>query len=108
MKKGILTATFGACVLAFTLACGGLTDQVGGMGGGGGGAGNEEACARYVDHMNSLTCMGGVEYNKDDMCGMLDMSPVDMTEYYDCLIENSSCDGDIPKMSVEGCTMPTM
>jgi len=101
MNKGVVSALAGASFLALTLACGG------GGGALSGNAANKPACEAYVDHMNSMSCLT-IEYNKDDMCSMVDMSPIDMTGYYQCLVDNSTCEGDIPKLEVDGCTMPTM
>lgn len=104
MKKGLPSALAIATITGFTLACGGTGE---GVDLDGGSADNVASCERYVDHMNGLECLD-IEYSKEDMCSMLDMSPVDMSSYYDCLVENSSCDGEIPKIDTSSCTMPTL
>ncbi len=78
--------------------------------GGGGGGGNAAACRNYVETYNSLPCMGSIKLKADDICpAMLDQSPIDMTGYYDCMAENSKCNGNIPDLSgVADCKMPTM
>lgn len=89
-----------AVTAVFTLACGGLD-------GAGGGADNQAACKRYVEHMNSLSCYPA-EMDADQTCpAALDMSPLDMSEYYDCLVAGATCDGDIPKIETAGCTPPS-
>lgn len=93
----MITVAAGVSLLAFGLACGGGT---------GGHAGNEAACGKYVEHMNGLSCMGGVTMDKSQTCAMLDMSPTNMEGYYGCLVENTSCDGQIPKISTENCSIP--
>ena len=43
------------------------------------------------------------------MCpASLNMTPIDMTGYYQCMIDGSRCNGDIPDMAgASNCTMPT-
>ena len=97
MKKGVMSAFSGAVVLVFGLACsgmdsGGTTIELGGEelavpASTGGGGGNQAACVRYVEHMNSLECTAA-QVNVDDMCpAALDMNPIDISSYYDCMVE---------------------
>ena len=68
----------------------------------GGGGGNQAACLEYVEHYNSLACIKkvGATFTPSDMCPPeLDITPQDMTGYYNCLKENSKCNGDIPDLA---------
>jgi hypothetical protein len=98
MKTGIATFGCAAITLALGLACGG-----------GGGYDNLAACERYVDAYNGLTCMSAVKLEKSTMCpSNLDLTPTDMASYYDCLAENSKCNGDIPDLAGQmNCSIPT-
>lgn len=100
-KPTLAVLTASATLLATSLACSGM------MAGMGGNAGNKTACEAYVKHMNGLECLG-VEYKADEMCAMVDKSPLDMEEYYNCMAENSKCEGKVPKIDISGCKMPTM
>lgn len=94
-----ITASAAAAAVMFSLACGG-----------GGNADNAAACKRYVEKQNGLECMKMAQLNANDMCpDTLDMSPVDMASYYDCLAENAKCNGEIPDLAGQAnCTMPSM
>ena len=101
--------TFGTVATAvfFTLACGG------GAGGsmGGGNSGNAEACKNYVQAYNDMTCIpDATKLDPATICpDNLDMSPVDMAEYYNCMAENSKCNGDLPDLAGQAnCKMPGM
>ena len=85
-------------VLLGTLACTGAV---------GGNAANRDACERYVAHMNTLTPCMGVHYDPDNLCSSVHQTTVDMTGYYDCLRQNSSCDGVEPVLDLDGCMPPT-
>jgi hypothetical protein len=95
-----ITAGAVTAAVVFGLACGGA----------GGNADNAPACKRYVEKQNSLACMSMAQLNANDMCpDTLDMSPIDMASYYDCLAENAKCNGDIPDLAGQAnCTMPSM
>ncbi|MEL6348770.1 MAG: hypothetical protein AAFV53_37040 [Myxococcota bacterium] len=82
-----------------------------GSGSASGGGGNVAACKRYIQHFNDLDCMpDSAELNVDDTCpDILDQSPVNMASYYDCMVENSTCNGNIPDISgMTNCKMPSM
>ncbi|MFH1466075.1 MAG: hypothetical protein ABIO70_16950 [Pseudomonadota bacterium] len=84
----------------------------GGAGGGGSDlADNVAACKYYVEAYNGLSCLksSGIQLNADDVCPSgLNLSTIDMREYYKCMADNSKCNGNIPDMSgVGGCRMPT-
>ncbi len=88
-----------------------IMEQVAASGGSaGGGSGNVEACTAYVEQHNSLSCVQslGVTYEPADMCpDALNLNPNDMSEYYQCMADNSQCDGDIPKLDgLSNCEMP--
>ncbi|MCB9675451.1 MAG: hypothetical protein H6737_10070 [Alphaproteobacteria bacterium] len=93
--------TVGAATTAiiFSLACGG-----------GGGYANQAACKSYIEKQNGLPCMKMATVDAGQMCpDQLDMSPIDMTEYYGCMEENAKCNGDIPDLGGQAnCSMPTM
>ncbi|MEZ4320237.1 MAG: hypothetical protein R3F61_22350 [Myxococcota bacterium] len=92
--------TFGAAssAIIFSLACGG------------GSFANQAACKSYIEAQNALPCMKMAQTDASQICpDQLDMSPVDMTEYYGCLEENAKCNGDIPDLAGQAnCSMPTM
>ncbi len=73
-----------------------------------GGSGNVAACQAWVAHSNSLPCYP-VDFDAAEMCPpALDMTPIDMSSYYQCMIDGSRCNGDIPDMAgASNCTMPT-
>ncbi|MFT5686354.1 MAG: hypothetical protein ACI8RZ_007310 [Myxococcota bacterium] len=77
-------------------------------GGGGSGAGNVAACESWVAHSNSLPCYP-VDFDASEMCPpSLDMTPIDMASYYECMVEGSRCNGAIPDMADAGnCSVPT-
>jgi len=74
----------------------------------GGSAGNVAACEAWVAHSNNLPCYP-VDFDAAEMCPQsLDMTPIDMSSYYQCMIEGSRCNGDISDMADAGsCSMPT-
>ena len=84
------------------------TTGSGGSGGSGGSSGNVAACEAWVTHSNSLPCYP-VDFQASEMCpSSLDMTPIDMTSYYQCMIDASRCNGSIPDMAdVSNCSMPT-
>jgi uncharacterized lipoprotein NlpE involved in copper resistance len=75
-------------------------------------ADNVAACKYYVQTYNGLDCLksAGIQLNADDVCPSgLNMSPLDMRDYYKCMADNSKCNGNIPDMSgVSGCSLPSM
>ena len=74
-----------------------------------GGSGNAAACRAYVEHYNSLECFGGVTMDPETTCpDIIDSTPIDMGSYYNCMIEHTSCDGNLPKVDgIDSCEMPT-
>jgi len=56
-----------------------------------GGQGNVDACTAYVDHMNSLDCIGGMEYSVDDTCRGQENIMADTKPMWDCMVENFTC-----------------
>ena len=76
----------------------------------GGGSGNSDACRAYVAHYNALSCVQsvGINFEADDMCpDALNLSSADMSSYYQCMSDNSKCNGDIPDMAgAADCKMP--
>jgi len=63
----------------------------------GSGGSNSEACKAYVQHYNSLSCMGAMNLSESDMCpDALDLGSSDMTPYWECMKTNSKCNGDMP------------
>ncbi len=92
----------GAALLIAGLACGGV---------GGGGFENQDACKKWMEKQNGLKCMKDAKVDADQACpAALDMSPLDMTEYYDCMAKGAKCKGKgkIPDLGGQAkCTMPT-
>jgi hypothetical protein len=72
------------------------------------GANNVAACQAWVEHSNNLPCYP-VDFDASEMCPAgLDMTPINMSSYYQCMVEGSRCNGDIPDVADAGkCTMPT-
>jgi hypothetical protein len=108
-------ALAGFVFLAFGSAGGGSSDfdfdkEFGDLDVGGGGGENVAACKRYVEKVNGLACMSSVQMNADDICpDALDISTLDMSGYYDCMADNSKCNGDIPDLGgISSCEMPSM
>jgi hypothetical protein len=99
----IASVVLGSLSLVAVLGCAGVTG--GGMGGN---AANKTACEAYVEKYNSLSCLGGTTL-PDTTCMGQENNPLDMSEYWTCMAENSKCNGDIPDMAgASNCTMPTM
>jgi hypothetical protein len=84
-----------ALIAGWSLACGltGTPEQ----------RANRDACEAYVDHMNGLTTCLGVSYDVDNICAGANDEPPAMREYYDCLRENSSCDGLDARLELDSC-----
>ena len=98
--------SFGAVATAvfFTLACGG-------GGSVGGGSGNAAACKNYIEAYNAMSCIpGATKLDAATICpDNLDMSPIDMSEYYNCMAAASKCNGDMPDLAGQAdCKMPGM
>lgn len=91
-------------VPVLALACAGLPFRPGAPAGAG--LASRQACEGYVDHVNGLPCMSGLNYDKVEMCGALELSPVDMTAYYECLVAGSTCDGTVPSIRIDACRAP--
>jgi hypothetical protein len=99
MKVGIAAAV----ALGFGLACSGMDLPTGG-----GSHANVAACNQYVDAFNNAAC-NAVDLNAGDLCPeTLDMSPCDMSPYYQCMAEAVKCNGDFLDISGQAnCSMPT-
>lgn len=114
LKRNLVS--LGALGVFAVLAAGSTPDVMdeisaaGAGGAAGGGGDNAAACRDYVAHYNSLSCVQsvGIEFEADDMCpDALDLNPNDMSGYYQCMIDNSKCNGDIPDMAgAVDCEMP--
>lgn len=64
------------------------------------GGGNKAACVKYVEHHNAQPCLKIAQLNAGDMCpDALDMNPKDMSKMYDCMRENTKCNGNIPDLA---------
>jgi hypothetical protein len=86
-------------VLAAGLACSSLPV---------GRSSNRVACERYVDHMNALEPCLGLRYDASNLCQEVDETAVDMGGWYECLLAHSACDGDRPRLDVDGCEPPVI
>lgn len=73
-----------------------------------GGAGNVAACEAWVAHQNALPCYP-VNFDASEMCpASLDMTPVDMGSYYQCMIDGMRCNGEVfDGADAQNCTIPT-
>lgn len=69
---------------------------------------NRQACEAYVAHMNTLESCMNITYQADNLCLGVDGAPVDMAPYYDCLRENSRCNGTEPELSLDQCNPPVV
>lgn len=110
-------ATFGTAGLTLLaiLGCGGELDaafediasevekeaeQAAGDASAGKAGGNKAACMAYIEHYNSLDCMGGVKLDAGTTCpDALDLNPQDMSKLYDCQIENTKCKDGMPDVA---------
>jgi len=90
--------TLSLCLCA-VLACAGTEPSEG--------AGNEDACRRYVDHMNGLDCVQ-LTYDADETCAGAGLSPADMVPYWDCARANARCEGETPVIEIAQCRQPMM
>lgn len=90
MRK-LLLLSAGLPVLGFTLACSGMAT---------GGNDNVTPCKEYVKHYNSLECIpDSAKFVPDEYCPeALNMSPKDLTPFYECQKENAKCDGKTPDL----------
>ena len=108
-KRNLLSfSTLSAFVFLAFGSTSGLIEEIQQAANGGGGSGNVAACEAYVAHANALPCYP-VDFEVSDMCpAALDMTPIDMASYYQCLVEGSRCNGDIPDMTdASNCSMPS-
>ena len=85
--------------LAAGLACGGM----------GGSYENQKACKAWIAKQNGLRCMKDIQQDADKICpASLDMTPLDMTDYYGCMEKNAKCNGKVPDLKGQSsCSMPT-
>ncbi|MBX2800258.1 MAG: hypothetical protein KTR31_21440 [Myxococcales bacterium] len=87
------------CVVLSATGCGLFEDP--------GNQSNLEACEDYVAYMNTLTPCMGISYTADNLCAGVLHTKEDLQPFYSCVRENSKCDGDVPVLDLDGCTMPT-
>ncbi len=81
-------------LITVTLATLGLT-------GCGDSADNVAACEGYVQQINSLECYSGAaRLDPGSTCGAFDDTDCDISDYFDCLTENTTC------MSIGGMSVP--
>lgn len=66
---------------------------------------NQDACAKYVEHLNGLDCRGD-EVSVEDTCpaNYDDEGAANCAAYFECLTSAASCDGDTFKNDVTSCT----
>jgi hypothetical protein len=89
LRGALLSAVAGVCL----------------VGASGCGQPNREACAAYVEHLNSLPCVEDVDV--DDNCpeGAFDGGDAaDCVSYFDCLTTAATCDGDTFVNDIDSCT----
>lgn len=108
-KRNLLS--FSALSVFVFLAFGstpGVIEQIQQAATGGGGAGNVAACEAWVAHQNALPCYP-VNFEASEMCPpSLDMTPIDMSSYYQCMIDGMRCNGDtFDGADAQSCAMPT-
>lgn len=105
MKKS-LVAVAAVFSLGFGLACSGLPTSVGGLGGGS--FDNVGACKRYVEAYNSAECLP-VDLDANDLCvDALNITPCDLSSYYDCMAAAVKCKDGLPDIAGQvDCKMPT-
>ena len=67
--------------------------------------GNKAACIAYVEHHNSLDCLGATKLDAATMCpDALDLGGADMKKMFQCQIENSKCtDGMLDVAGLASC-----
>ena len=75
--------------------------------GGGGGSDSLSACREYWEHYNSLSCIpAAAKQDVDTNCpAELNNGYIDMSGYYRCMKENTTCDGNIPAINTASCQM---
>ncbi len=105
MRPPLIARFTMALTLGCTVACAG--SPLFSNGSGANGIASRAACERYVDHMNGLPCMSGLNYDPVEMCGALELSAADMTPYYECLVRGCACQGEIPQIKIDSCRAPT-
>lgn len=91
-----------AVTLGVGLACSGMDLPTGG-----GAHKNVAACKGYVEAFNGAAC-NAIDLNAADLCpDTLDMSPCDMSPYYECMANAVKCNGDFLDISEQSnCSMP--
>ena len=122
IKRTIVSsmALAGFVALAFGSAGGGSSDidwdeldaELKALEDGGSGGGNAQACKDlYVAKYNGLDCLpASVQLKPDEICpDTLNISPIDMTSYYECMGNATVCkDGIMDASAIADCKMPTM
>lgn len=86
MRK-ILAAAVALPTLGFILSCSGLGSSYD----------NVTPCKKYVEHYNNLKCIPKeANIKPDDMCPAgLDMTPKDLSPFYECMTKNAKCKGKV-------------
>lgn len=67
---------------------------------------NRLACERYADHLNGLFGCVGLVYDSENLCEGTDLVAVDLVPAYQCLTENTRCNGDTVVLEADRCTLP--
>lgn len=99
MRRGVKVVSCLGAVWVLGAACTGVVGDP---------TGNRKACEEYVVHMNLLERCMGVRYDADNLCEGVERTPVDMTGYYECLRQHTSCDGEQARLDVDGCVPPLL
>ena len=59
------------------------------------GKANVESCESWIDSQNC----GDYDFSGDIVCSSYEELECDISGYFDCLSDNTSCDGDMPDIS---------
>jgi hypothetical protein len=61
--------------------------------------GNRAACEAYIAHSNGVSCMT-LKLDASTICSpQLDQMPCDLAPYFNCLAENTKCNGALPDIA---------
>jgi hypothetical protein len=66
------------------------------------GDGTKSACEEYLAHYNDLECTGTAL--SDTYCDSEDGSVCERADYWTCLKDGTSCDGDVPSIDTGDCS----
>ena len=66
------------------------------------GPNNAEPCKKYVEHLNSLPCRSA-DLSEKTQCPDTINAGADCKDFYACLTEKATCDGDTFKNDAEQC-----